>query len=66
MLGAILECVNQLGQDPRHPGLHTHKVKGHKGVWEAHVDKANRLTFEWDDDVLVLRNNCNHEVLRRP
>jgi hypothetical protein len=62
---AILECVRQLGLNPRHPSLQTHKVKGTPGVFEAYVDKANRVTFEWDGGTIVLRNNCNHSILDR-
>jgi hypothetical protein len=57
----------RLGTDPRHPGLHTHRVGGTRGVWEAYVDDANRVTFHWEGDTIVLRNNCRHEVIsQRP
>jgi hypothetical protein len=62
---AILECVSRLSENPRHPGLQTHKVQGTRGVFEAYVDKGNRVTFEWDGDMIVLRNNCNHAILDR-
>ena len=52
--------------DPHHPGLHTHAVQGWPGVFEAYVDKANRLTFEYGDDAVILRNHRNHDILRRP
>lgn len=65
---AILKCVARLGEDPRHPGLRTHRLQGVSGVWEAYVDRANRVTFHYGDDGrIVLRNNCNHDILtRRP
>jgi hypothetical protein len=63
---AIMRCVALLAEDPRHPGLHTHRVQGTRGVWEAYVDDANRITFHYDDDRIVLRKNCNHSILRRP
>lgn len=54
-------------QNTRHPGLQTHKVKGHPGVFEAYVNMANRVTFHYEGDKIVLRNNCNHDrVLRTP
>jgi hypothetical protein len=59
----ILECVSQLGEDWRSPGLHTHKVQGVSGVFEAYVDKANRVTFHWDGDTIVLRMHCDHSIL---
>lgn len=57
-----------LADDPRHPGLQTHRVQGSRGVFEAYVDRANRVTFHYDDaGRIVLRNNCTHEILtRRP
>ena len=62
---AVLECVQRLGEDPRHPSLNTHRVQGTAGIWEAYVDRANRVTFEWAGDAIVLRHNCNHDILRR-
>lgn len=62
----IAECVKLLAENPRNPKLNTHKMRGYKGVWEAYVDNdGNRLTFEYDGNVIVLRNNCNHDMLYR-
>ncbi len=64
--GAILECIARLADNPRHPGLQTHRVGGSPGVWEAYVDRGNRVTFHYDDNGdIVMRNHCNHDVLRR-
>jgi hypothetical protein len=41
-------------------------VQGVPGVFEAYVDMANRLTFEYGDDCIILRNHCNHDILKRP
>lgn len=64
---AVLECVVRLGQNPRHPGLHTHKVEGRKGVFESYVDDANRVTWQWGGrgkkDCIVLLNHCNHDIV---
>lgn len=62
---AILECVEQLGNDPSYPALKVHRVRSKPGVWEAYVDRANRVTFEWDQGTIVLRNNCNHDIIER-
>ena len=61
---AIFECVQRLGENPRHPSLQTHPVHGTKGVFEAYVDMANRVTFEYGVDCIVLRNHCNHDILK--
>jgi hypothetical protein len=36
-------------------------MQGHRGVYEARVDRSLRLTFHWDGPVIVLRNNCKHD-----
>ena len=68
LAGAVVKCVSQLGKDPRHKSLQTHLVRGTRNpkVFEAYVDKKNRVTFHWADGKIVLRNNCNHDILKRP
>lgn len=65
---AVLECVQRLADGPQsNAGLRTHPVQSHPGVFSARVDRANRVTFHWDQGVIVLRNHCNHDaVYRRP
>jgi hypothetical protein len=65
--GAILETVKRLGDDPLHPGLHTHPIQGTKNpkVFEAYVDQKNRVTWHWEDGVIVLLNHCNHDIIKR-
>jgi hypothetical protein len=62
---SIARCLALLAENPHHPGLHTHRMQGSPGVWEAYVDGANRVTFHYDGPKIVLRNNCNHDILRR-
>ena len=63
-----METVKRLGDNPRHPSLQTHLVRGTKNpkVFEAYVDMKNRVTWHWDEGTIVLRNHCNHEILKRP
>lgn len=65
MQDAVKRCIRQLAENPKHPGLQTHKMKGVSDVWEAYVDAGNRVTFHWEDGMIVLRNNCNHDMLYR-
>ena len=67
MQAVILECIARLAENPRHPSLRTHPVRGVKGggVFEAYVDGGNRLTFHYEDGKIVLRNNCNHSIIDR-
>lgn len=64
--GTILETIKQLGDNPRHPGLQAHKLQGSDDVWEAYVDRANRVTFHYEPDGhIFLRKHCNHDILRQ-
>lgn len=67
MQAAILETVKRLGDDPGHPGLHTHPIQGTKSpkVFEAYVDQKNRVTWHWDEGTIVLLNHCNHDIIDR-
>jgi mRNA-degrading endonuclease RelE of RelBE toxin-antitoxin system len=66
MAGRVMQCVLRLGEDPNHPGLNLHKIKGQDGIWEVRVDRKNRVTFAWDADTVVLLNHCNHDILSQP
>lgn len=61
----IRDAVTQLRRDWRHPGLRTHRVLGTPGVFEARLDRGNRLTFHWEAGTIMLRNHCNHDILGR-
>ena len=63
---AVDQTIRLLVENPRHNGLHTHKVQGAKGVWESYIDGGSRVTWNWDADVIVLRMNCNHDILSKP
>jgi hypothetical protein len=62
---SILAAIKQLADNPRHPGLHSHKVRGRPGVWESYVDQANRLTWQWQGGTILLRNHCNHDIIAK-
>lgn len=66
LAAAIVECAVRLGENTRHPSLQTHPVRGHKGVFEAYVDKKNRVTFHYGEGRIVLRKHCNHDILVKP
>ncbi|PCC32575.1 hypothetical protein CIK74_14665 [Glutamicibacter sp. BW77] len=64
----IAECITLLVENPRNPRLNSHKMKGTSGIWECYVDRdGNRVTFEYSADrkTIILRNNCNHDMLYR-
>ena len=40
--------LRQLAEEPFHPSLHSHKLKGElAGVWACTVDYDNRILFEF-------------------
>ena len=56
-----------LEQNYRHPSLHTKKIQGAEGLWEARIDIHYRMTFEIEGDAIYLRAVGNHdEVLKNP
>lgn len=56
-----------LAKDLRHPSLHSKKIKGKEGIWEARIDLFYRMTFEVIQDTIYLRVVGNHdEVLKSP
>ena len=59
----VEETVVRVLIDPDSNALRVHKIKGTDTVWEAYVDKANRVTLERDGDTVVFRNNCRHDII---
>jgi hypothetical protein len=64
---AILGCIAQILEDPRHIGLRTEKLRG-AGVFYSRATRSKRVTWEWgEQDTIVFRNHCDHdEVPRSP
>lgn len=59
--------IKILSTNLRHPSLHTKKIRGKTGIWEARIDIFYRLTFEIINDTIFLRVVGNHdEVLKNP
>ena len=63
----LWEKVALLQENPQYPSLRTKRVRGTSNIWEASVDMAHRITFEYTRDRGIILRNCNgHEVLDRP
>ncbi|MBI5038614.1 MAG: hypothetical protein HZC13_02440 [Nitrospirae bacterium] len=59
--------IKILSEDFQHPSLHTKKIKGTQGIWEARIDIHYRISFEIIGDTIFLRVIGNHdEVLKKP
>ena len=66
----VRSTLEQLSQDPFHPTLHTHKLKGElAGAWACTVDYDNRILFEFvhnpqshEEEILLLTLGSHDEV----
>ena len=66
----VVHALEQLTQDPFHPTLHTHKLKGElAGAWACTVDYDNRILFEFaqspesgEEKILLLTVGTHDEV----
>ncbi|MCY7323825.1 MAG: type II toxin-antitoxin system mRNA interferase toxin, RelE/StbE family [Phormidesmis sp. CAN_BIN36] len=42
------QTLSQLAENPFHPSLETHKLKGNlSGTWSCSIDYSNRILFEF-------------------
>jgi hypothetical protein len=66
MQKAIINCLVQLQKSQPGPFPRgTKKMQGAPGVFESRASRGDRLTWEWDNGVIVILNHCNHDILRR-
>jgi mRNA-degrading endonuclease RelE of RelBE toxin-antitoxin system len=60
------ETLRLLVRDPRYPSL-VIRVQGAPDIWEGRSGEKTRLTFEWIEGGLRLRNVDDHDAcLRKP
>ncbi len=50
--------------NPAHPSLRVKRVRATAGVWEMSITMNYRLTFEIDDDIVLLLTIGTHDILR--
>ncbi len=63
----VSKAVWLLNSNFRHPGLKTHQLESHPGIYEARVDDKYRMTYERQGNKLIMRNVDNHdECLKNP
>ena len=66
----VKRTLKQLAEDPFHPALHSHKLKGElAGAWACTVDYDNRILFEFvhnpeseEEEILLLTMGTHDEV----
>ena len=47
--------------NPRHPSLRTKKIKGQKNIFEASITISVRITWQYFEDGILLRNIGEHD-----
>ncbi|MEX0682917.1 MAG: hypothetical protein WD904_10570 [Dehalococcoidia bacterium] len=52
--------------DPSHPSLRVKRVKGTEDIWEMSVTMNYSVTFEVEEERLILRRIGTHDILRHP
>ncbi len=64
----IEKTVRQLAEDPFHPSLHTHKLKGDlSNIWSCSIDYSYRILFEFienpedQEEAILLLNLGSHD-----
>ena len=64
---AVLDCIQQILENPRHIGLRSKKLAG-AGCWYSRASRSKRVTWEYGEQgTIVFRNHCDHDdVLARP
>ncbi len=50
-------------QDPRHPSLHTKKIRGTEGIFEGRIDRQYRFTFHYEGDAVFFRKVGPHHII---
>ncbi len=64
---ALRKKLEILASDPHHPSLRTKKIKGHGRIFEASITMDIRMTWEYIEDGILLRNIGEHDrTLKRP
>ncbi len=63
----VKKALRQLAEDRSHPGLRLKRMQGTNGIWEIRAGRDIRITFEFVNEVTVLRNvGHQDEMLRQP
>jgi mRNA interferase RelE/StbE len=61
----VLEKLERFLEDPAHPSLRVKRIRGTDRLWELSITMNYRLTFEADEDRVLLRRIGTHDVLRQ-
>lgn len=64
---AIKRALSLMSDNINHPSLRVKRIQGTKAIWEASATMDLRITFNWENDLIVLRNCGEHDkTLKNP
>jgi mRNA interferase RelE/StbE len=58
---ALKKKLDLLVDNPKHPSLRTKKIKGTNDIFEASINTDIRITWEFYEDGILLRNIGRHD-----
>jgi superfamily I DNA/RNA helicase/mRNA-degrading endonuclease YafQ of YafQ-DinJ toxin-antitoxin module len=61
----VMDTIQRLGIDPRHPSLQAHRVKSAPGRWECYVKRDWRIIYDWEGHMLRLWKLGDHRIIDR-
>jgi mRNA interferase RelE/StbE len=64
---ALKSKLELMDQNPKHPSLRTKKIKGSSDIYEARITMNHRMTWQYYNDGILLRNIGEHDkTLKNP
>lgn len=62
-LAQVEKFLQLIEENPQHPSLRTKKIQGTDGIFEASLNMAIRVTFQYvKPDTIYLRNLGEHDI----
>ena len=65
LAAAVMRTVDLVMSDPQNRGLNAHLLDRRQRIWEAYVTKATRITYQFNEDGILFRANCRHDIIDR-
>lgn len=63
----IKRAISLMSDNINHPSLRVKRVQSTRRTWEASATMDLRITFDWEDDTITLRNCGEHDkTLKNP
>ena len=61
--GKFKKQLRFLAENPRHPSLRIHRIRGSSGYWEFYIDDSYRCVFRREGDLYQLIAAGPHKVV---